>query len=52
MERVDRMAIKPYPPPPLSCPTPCPSPEGGGRRLVNTKIFVSAHCVVVWVTVL
>ena len=41
------------PPPPLSCPTPCPSPEGGGRAsLGQHKIFVTAHCFVVWVTVL
>ena len=40
------------PPPPLSFPTPCRSPGGGGRHLVNPKFFVAAHCVVVWVTVL
>ena len=41
-------------PPPLSFPTPCRSPGGGGgdRHLVNPKFFVAAHCVVVWVTVL
>ena len=39
-------------------PPPCRSPPlvvprgGGGRHLVNTKFFVAAHCVVVWVTVL
>ena len=38
-------------PPPLSFPTPCRSPGGGGRHLVNPKFFVAAHCVVVWVTV-
>ena len=39
------------PPPPLSFPTPCRSPGGGGglgdRHLVNPKFFVAAHCVVV-----
>ena len=36
-----------YPPP------PCRSLGGGGdRHLVNPKIFVETHCVVVWVTVL
>ena len=36
------------PPPPLSFPTPCRSPGGGGdRHLVNPKIFVAAHCVFV-----
>ena len=38
-----------YPPPPLVLP------QGGGLgdcHLVNTKFFVTAHCVVVWVIVL
>ena len=36
-------------PPSLSFPPPCPSPGGGvgGRHLLNPKIFVAAHCVVV-----
>ena len=36
-------------PPPLSFPTPCPSPGGGvgDRHLLNPKFFVAAHCVVV-----
>ena len=33
------------PPPPLSFPTPCPSPGGGGRHLLNPKFWVAAHCV-------
>ena len=42
-----------YPPPPVSFPTPCRSPGGGGgRHLVNPKFFVAAYCVVVWVAVL
>ena len=41
-----------YAPPPLSCPTPCPSGGLGDCHLVNTNIFVTAHCVVVWVIVL
>ena len=42
-----------YPPPPLSFPTPCRSPGGGGgASLGQPKFFVAAHCVVVWVTVL
>ena len=44
-----------YPSPPVSFPTPCRSPGGGGvgdRHLVNPKFFVAAHCVVVWVGVL
>ena len=37
----------------LPPPPPCPSPGGvGDRHLVNPKIFVAAHCVVVWVIVL
>ena len=36
-------------PPSLSCPTPCPCPAA---HLVNTTVFVPAHCVVVWVNVL
>ena len=36
------------PPPPLSFPTPCPSPGAvGDRHLLNPKFFVAAHCVVV-----
>ena len=35
------------PPPPLSFPTPCPSPGVGDRHLLNPKFFVAAHCVVV-----
>ena len=42
-----------------STPRPlCPAPPlvllggGGGRHLVNTNFFVTAHCVVVWVIVL
>ena len=37
-----------YPSPPLSFPTPCPSPGGvGDRHLLNPKIFIAAHCGVV-----
>ena len=39
-------------PPPRVLPHPLSFPEGGGCHLVNTKSFVTAHCVVVWVTVL
>ena len=39
------------PPPTLVVPHPL-SFRGGGGHLVNQKIFVAAHCVVVWVTVL
>ena len=36
------------PPPPLSFPTPCPSPGGvGDRHLLNPKFSVVAHCAVV-----
>ena len=39
--------------PPLVLPHPLSFPRGGGGcHLVNTNIFVAAHCVVVWVTVL
>ena len=40
----------------LCTPHPCPAPPlsfprgWGGRHPVNTKFFVTAHCVVVWVT--
>ena len=42
-----------YPPPPCRSP-PLVVPQGGvgDRHLANPKIFVAAHCVVVWVTVL
>ena len=42
------------PPPPLVVPHPLSFPGGGlgDRHLVNPKFFVTAHCVVVWVTVL
>ena len=41
-------------PPPLVVPHPLSflGGGGGGRHLVNPKFFVTAHCVVVWVTVL
>ena len=41
------------PPPPCRSP-PLVVPRGGlgDRHLVNPKFFVTAHCVVVWVTVL
>ena len=36
------------PSPPLSFPTPCPSPGGvGDRHLLNPKFFVAGHCAVV-----
>ena len=42
------MFMAEVPPPPLSFPTPCPSPGGvGDRHLRNPKFFVAAHCVVV-----
>ena len=42
------------PPPPLVVPHPLSFPGGGlgDRHLVNPRFFVTAHCVVVWVTVL
>ena len=42
------------PSPPLVVPHPLSFPRGGvgDRHLVNPEIFVAAHCVVVWVTVL
>ena len=44
----------PPPPPPLCRSPPLVVPRGGlgDRHLVNPKFFVTAHCVVVWVTVL
>ena len=41
-------------PPPLVVPHSLSFPRGGvgDRHLANPKIFVAAHCVVVWVTVL
>ena len=41
-------------PPPFSSPPPVLPREGGlgDRHLVNTKFIATAHCIVVWVTVL